>query len=145
MNNEIKILKDAGFENIKLVATFESNGLDFKSMYIAKYGKFYRFVQIDSTLSNHVWSVGEPYNSIKDIMSDAYIYLKSIWSFKDEEITEEVKKAHQTAMLGFEITKEEIGALEYARDIFSSPNQSEMAEINAYYLTKLLKKLKTSK
>lgn len=95
MNNEIKILKDAGFENIKLVATFESNGLDFKNMYIAKYGKFYRFVQIDSALSNHAWSVGEPYNTIKDIMSDAYIYLKSIWSFKDEEITEEVKRAHQ--------------------------------------------------
>lgn len=48
-------------------------------------------------------------------------------------------------MLGFEITKEEVGALEYARDIFSSPNQSEMAEINAHYLTKLLKKLKTPK
>lgn len=144
MKTEIKILKDAGFDSIKLVASFNKDDLDFKNMYVAKFGKYFRFVQIDKR-SDHVWSVGDPCLTLKSIMSCAYNYLNGVWGFKEEEVTEEVKKAHQLAVLGFEITREEIGAIEYARDRFASPDQSEMAEINAYYLSKLLKKLKNLK
>lgn len=80
-------------------------------------------------------------------MSDSYQYLtvngEGGWNFKDSEITEEVKKTNQIAILGIEITSEEIGAIKYARDIFAGENQSEMAEIHSFYLSRLLKKLES--
>ena len=78
MKNEIKILKDAGFDTIKLVATFNKDDLDFKNMYVAKFGKYFRFVQIDKG-SDHVFSVGDPCLTLKSIMSDAYNYLNGVW------------------------------------------------------------------
>lgn len=146
MSKEIEILKAAGYEDIKLVATYEADDLDFKNMYIAKFGDLYRHVHIDKH-SNTPSSTGSAYNSLKKAMSDSYQYLtvhgEGGWDFKDNEITEEVKKANQISLLGIEITSEEIGAIKYARDIFAGENQSEMAEIHSFYLSRLLKKLES--
>lgn len=140
MKNEIQMITDAGYTNIIKVASFQADN-SIKNMYIAKF-KYYRFVTVDHDMSdNKVFVTGELFKDKQSIMAKAYDFLINSWGFKDNEIVEEVKQANILSKLGFTITKEELGALQYAYDCFSGINQSEMAEINAFYLNRLIKKV----
>ena len=102
MSKEIDILKAAGYENINLVATYDGDDLDFKNIYIAKFGDLYSHVHIDKH-SNTPSPTGCSYNSLKSAMSDSYDYLTVKYkrfngegklNFKDNEFTDKVKKTN---------------------------------------------------
>lgn len=141
MKNEMQSIKDSGFySDVVTVATFATDDKDFKNMFLVKtVNKEYRFCQVD--VSGIVCCVGDFYKTRKDALSSAYDYLTNVWSFKDSEITTEVKNAPRMKTKEITITDEELGALEYAKYILSDVNQTEMAEMHAFYLSKLLTKL----
>jgi hypothetical protein len=140
MKNEIQMINDAGYTNVARIASFLDDN-SIKNMYIAKF-KDYRFVTVDRDMSdNKVFVTGEVFKDKQSIMAKAYDFLINSWGFKDNEISEDVKQANILSKIGFNVTKEELGALQYACDCFSDINQSEMAEINAFYLNKLIKKI----
>jgi len=109
MNSE-QILKNFGYENITPLSTYKDTSVDFQTMYLAKWGKMWRYVFVDK-FSTQCGSTGESFASKKSAMASAYTFLTESWNFTDEEIHPSVKKAHQMEILGFEMTPNEIEAL----------------------------------
>lgn len=132
----MQVIRDKGFTNAICVATFESNDNDFKSLFIAK-------------KSNGSWvhvtgdgfQAGFTFTIKKELLATSFDYARDIWGFKDDEITSDAYKAKMLAIFGFEITSEELGALQYAYEELAGVNKSEMAKIQAYYLKKLIAKI----
>ena len=107
---------------------------DFDGLIYGKCGKYWRFaVKEDKGLCRHV---GELFESEYAIKMAAFDYAVNIWNANPDKIPQKFK----LAKLGLNITQEEIGAIQTAKDNLKH-SVSEMDQMTWFYLDSLISKL----
>lgn len=107
---------------------------DFDGLIYGKFGKYWRFaVKEDGIMCCFV---GELFTTENNIKMAAFDYAVNFWNVNPDKIPQKFKLARS----GLNITQEEIGAIQTARDNLKH-SVSEMDQMTWFYLDSLLSKL----
>ena len=130
--NFVEQMKAAGFAKIEKIADHPDVNL-----YIAnQIGIGFRFVCGDKFMGSF-HTVGGIYSSYYDILTYSYTYIKDNWNNMDDVYILDICQ-NQTN----KVTSKEIGAVQAAYDYLQ--DGTEQQQITAYYLQKVINKLKTN-
>lgn len=130
--NFVEQMKSTGFSKIDKIADHPNVNL-----YIAnQLGVGFRFVCGDKFMGSF-HTVGEVYSNYYDILTYSYTYIKDNWNNMDDVYILDICK-NQTNKL----TSKEIGTIQAACDYLQ--DGTEQQQIIAYYLQKVINKLKTN-
>ncbi|MGN5048665.1 hypothetical protein ACTG16_22465 [Aeromonas sp. 23P] len=88
MTSPIKEMKSFGYTNIMQVAHRDDCEPSCATLFIAKFGKNWRFVIGCDVQKNVSGSTGKTYSSKTEIKFDAYKFAMSQWDFKPEHMSD---------------------------------------------------------
>lgn len=121
-------------DHITLIADFEKPS-DFNGLIYGKFGKYWRFA-VKENDDYMCTAVGELFETEHSIKMAAFDYAVEIWNINPDKIHQKFKLAKS----GLNITQEEIGAVQAAKDSLRH-STSEMDQMTWFYLDGLLSKL----